>query len=57
MNNTTIQNFLIDDVRALIAAIRNNEELAAQAIPGSGFDTLNDFAIYWGIHIKSTTVK
>lgn len=57
MNNTTIQNFLIDDVRALIAAIRNNEELAAQAIPGSGFDTLNDFAIYWGIHINSTTVK
>ena len=57
MNNTTLQNFLIDDVRALIAAIRDNEELAAQAIPGSGFDTLNDFANYWGIHIGSITVK
>lgn len=57
MNNTTLQNFLIDDVRALIAAIRNNKELAAQAIPGSGFDTLNDFANYWGIHLNSITVK
>lgn len=57
MNNTTLQNFLIDDVRALIDAIRDNEELAAQAIPGGGFDTLNDFANYWGRHINSITVK
>lgn len=56
MNNTTLQNFLLDDVRALIAAIRDNDELAAQAIPGSGFDTLNDFANYWENHIGTITV-
>lgn len=51
--NKRLQNFLIDDVRALIAAIRNNEELAAHPIPGSGFETLEDFANYWENHINT----
>lgn len=52
--NTKINNFLIDDVRALINAINNNPELAAMEIrkDGGSFDTLEDFARYWEIHIE-----
>lgn len=49
-----LQNFLIDDVRKLIAAIDGSPELAAMNINpnGDNFDTLEDFAIYWKHHIK-----
>lgn len=52
--NTKINNFLIDDVRALINAINNNAELAAMEIrkDGGSFDTLADFAAYWSTHIN-----
>lgn len=53
--NTKINNFLIDDVRALINAINNNAELAAMEIrkDGGNFDTLADFAAYWSAHINN----
>lgn len=40
MNNTTLQNFLIDDVRALIAAIRNNEERQRKQSPAADLTRL-----------------
>lgn len=55
MNNIRLQNFLIDDVRALIAAIRGNDELSACQTPNSTFETLGDFANYWEIHINKVT--
>ncbi len=48
---SNLKNFLIDDIRVLIAAISNNEELVAQFIPDAGFETLGDFASYWERHI------
>lgn len=49
-----MKKFLIDDIRALINAINNNQELAAMEIRNDdgSFDTLEDFARYWEIHIE-----
>ncbi len=52
--NTKLINFLIDDVRALIATIENNPELAAMVINTPDGEPLEDmaaFASYWSRHI------
>lgn len=51
--DTRLLNFLKDDVTALIKAIRNNDTLAAMETTSANFETLEDFANYWEIHIKN----
>lgn len=53
--NARLLSFLTDDVRALIAAIHDDAELAKTQIPNCGFETLEDFANYWEHHIEEIT--
>ena len=52
MANVRLNNFLIEDVTKLVACINDHEDLQAIATPGTGFDTLSDFAQYWSNHIN-----
>lgn len=52
MKKSRLNTFLIDDVKKLVAFISENEAAQAMATPGTGFDTLNDFADYWSFHIN-----
>lgn len=51
MAKNTLNNFLIEDVTKLINLINEREDLQAIEAPETGFDTLADFASYWGRHI------
>jgi len=50
-----LTNFLIEDVTKLVNLILESEEMQEIETPGTGFDTLQDFASYWSYHIKSLT--
>lgn len=47
-NNAKLLAFLADDIHRLIDTINRDDVLAAQPMTGGGFDTLGDFAAYWG---------
>ena len=54
--NTKLINFLIEDVRALIATIESNPELAAMVIntpDGESYEDMAAFASYWSRHLDS----
>lgn len=52
MANDRLNSFLIEDVTELVNFILENEAVQAIATPGTGFDTMADFAFYWSNHIK-----
>lgn len=56
--NTKLLNFLLDDIRAMIATIENNPELAAMVINtpnGEPIQDMSAFASYWSHHIDKIT--
>lgn len=55
--NERLTAFLVQDVKELIKGINNNEELQEITFPVFSFETLWDFALYWGRHIKDIVVN
>lgn len=48
-----LNNFLIDDVTKLVAFIKDHEEVQTIEAPGTGYDSLGDFANYWSYHLPT----